>query len=411
MQINGKWLENSTVTDVKLASNAVVTAKIADANVTASKLDSTAKQSVLESKLIARRTGVLNFSTAGAVGSNVVTTQVEGAATVDTPRSDLTAKGIYVGSLTGPSDPKKVLLRAAGTDNGIDDGAGDDVYGVLTEATGVFTLTYKKGDGSAYTFSGSTAVDFFFVEIFDMYSQSAESGLIPVSGVVDATQASAINNHIGDTSAHDADSIDYESTGHTKLNIEEASVKVEAALSDLDTAIGALAVAPTNYTPANADIVADHLAGLDSAVGSAASAASNAQDAADDAQSDATDALNAIGTLAASPTNYTPSNAAIVADHLAAIDGKIGDIGEDKYEVLTLTSTDITNKYVDLAAAPKQVQSTVVQPEGGPVQFYTDDYTIITDGSVIKRLNWSGLGMDGILEVGDKLRVLYEVVA
>lgn len=361
MKTHGKWIEDGTLTDAKLAANAVTTAKILDSNVTGAKLDSTAKQAVLESKLIARRTGVLTFATGGAVGSNTVTTEVEAAATTDVPQTALTAKGIYTGAVANAADQKKVVIRQSGYDNGIDDGTGDDVYGVLSESAGVYTLTYYKADGTAYTFAADTNIDFFFVEVFDMYSQPVDASLIPVSGVVDATQASAILNHINSVEAHDADSIDYESTAHTKKNIQPGSTKVESAISDLDEAIGVLNNNPTNYTPGSSAIVGSHLHAIDLKIGT--------------------------------------------------MDGKIADIGQDQYEVFTLTSTDITNGYVDLTGVPKLKESTIVQPEGGPVQFYTDDYTIITDGSEDKRLNWNGLGMDGVLEVGDKLRILYEVAA
>lgn len=78
-----------------------------------------------------------------------------------------------------------------------------------------------------------------------------------------------------------------------------------------------------------------------------------------------------------------------------------------KVEVITLTSTNITNKYVDLTETPATATAVEVNPVGGPAQEYTTDFTVITNGSVVKRLNWSSLGMDGILEAGDKLIVSY----
>ncbi len=75
-------------------------------------------------------------------------------------------------------------------------------------------------------------------------------------------------------------------------------------------------------------------------------------------------------------------------------------------EFLTLTGTDITNKYIDLAQVPLNayVSLTIKQ---APWQFVGDDFEIITNGSDIRRLSWNGLGLDGILEAGDKLTVEY----
>jgi len=70
-------------------------------------------------------------------------------------------------------------------------------------------------------------------------------------------------------SLHDADQIDYERADGSKKNIQASSDDVEAALTDLDDTIGALATSPTNYTPVDSDVVASHLAAIDSALSSA----------------------------------------------------------------------------------------------------------------------------------------------
>jgi len=77
-------------------------------------------------------------------------------------------------------------------------------------------------------------------------------------------------------------------------------------------------------------------------------------------------------------------------------------------EVLTLDATDVgTNKYKDLSQVPTEVNTVNVVPVGGIAQEYTVDFTVVTDGADIKRLNWDGLGLDGILEATDKVMVTY----
>jgi len=164
---------------------------ITDNTIANNHLTAGAKQGVLQSKLIAERDAVAAFSATSS--AQVVTTQVTAVAITPTPQTSLTALGIYTGTVSGATDAKRVLIRAAGTSDGIDDGTGKDIYGVLSEAAGVYTLTYKKADGSSFTFGGATSIDFFFVEIFDLYavpvSAFIEDG---IGGVIDATSAAAL---------------------------------------------------------------------------------------------------------------------------------------------------------------------------------------------------------------------------
>lgn len=67
---------------------------------------------------------------------------------------------------------------------------------------------------------------------------------------------------------------------------------------------------------------------------------------------------------------------------------------------ITLTPTDITNKFVTLSAAPTSPTKTVMTVIGGPMQSYGADYTV--SGS---QLGWNGLFLDGLLVSGDMLVV------
>ena len=78
-----------------------------------------------------------------------------------------------------------------------------------------------------------------------------------------------------------------------------------------------------------------------------------------------------------------------------------------KVEILTLDGTDITNKYKDLAETPKDASAVELTPVGGIPQRYGVDYTVVTDGATVKRVNWSGLGIDGVIASGDILLISY----
>jgi len=72
-------------------------------------------------------------------------------------------------------------------------------------------------------------------------------------------------------------------------------------------------------------------------------------------------------------------------------------------EGFTCDATIIANKSVTLAATPANAASTVLHVQGAPHQEYGSDFTV--SGTT---LSWNGLGLDGLLEAGDKLRVVYD---
>ena len=76
----------------------------------------------------------------------------------------------------------------------------------------------------------------------------------------------------------------------------------------------------------------------------------------------------------------------------------------DKYKVekFTLDGTDITNKYVTIAVAPTDATDTRLMIIGGVEQEYSVDFTVTG-----LQVGWNGLGLDGFLEVGDDLIVVY----
>lgn len=71
-------------------------------------------------------------------------------------------------------------------------------------------------------------------------------------------------------------------------------------------------------------------------------------------------------------------------------------------ETFTLLSGDITNKYVTLSGTPTDPTKTTLTVIGGPMQEYSSDF--IVSGS---NVDWNGLFLDGVLQIGDKLVVQY----
>jgi len=102
----------------------------------------------------------------------------------------------------------------------------------------------------------------------------------------------------------------------------------------------------------------------------------------------------------------TPVNSSDVANK-SYVDSQVGGVNNRQVEYFTLTSTDITNKYVTLGNTPTVANSVIMTVKGAPSQYYGDDYQM--DGTNTDRLTWDSLSLDGILEAGDKLAVVYQI--
>jgi hypothetical protein len=68
----------------------------------------------------------------------------------------------------------------------------------------------------------------------------------------------------------------------------------------------------------------------------------------------------------------------------------------------TVDAAMLLTKKVVLSKTPIDPELAILAVRGGPSQFYADDYTVVGN-----EVRWNGLGLDGLLEVGDRLRVLY----
>ncbi|MBD3262624.1 MAG: hypothetical protein GF334_13305 [Candidatus Altiarchaeales archaeon] len=77
----------------------------------------------------------------------------------------------------------------------------------------------------------------------------------------------------------------------------------------------------------------------------------------------------------------------------------------------TVTASNISNKRIQLptfAAQNSYGYDVAVNVVNGPSFPYGTDYTVISDGSIV---SWDGLGLDGQVQVGDLLRIMYSEAA
>lgn len=80
-----------------------------------------------------------------------------------------------------------------------------------------------------------------------------------------------------------------------------------------------------------------------------------------------------------------------------------GSGGFEHTDNYVLTPTDLTNKYVQLTEPPLIAANTRLQVQGGGPLFYGQDFHMLSSA----RLSWAGLGLDGVLVVGDRLAANY----
>jgi hypothetical protein len=71
----------------------------------------------------------------------------------------------------------------------------------------------------------------------------------------------------------------------------------------------------------------------------------------------------------------------------------------------TLTNTDITNKYLLVSTDITNDTSTKFEIEGLAPQYYSTDFEV--DGTNKKKVKWIGLGLELLLESGDKVHITY----
>lgn len=71
-------------------------------------------------------------------------------------------------------------------------------------------------------------------------------------------------------------------------------------------------------------------------------------------------------------------------------------------EFRTLSGAEVTAKQLTLTQTPDTASEVSVDLIGGSAQFYATDYTVSSN-----ILSWNGLGLDGVVATGDKLRIMY----
>lgn len=329
------------------------------------------------------------YTSGGTAGSEVVTVtgnaisvQIESGVSTATQVKDavdnnVDAAALVVVTISGTGSNAQTTVSATSLVGGADAGS---VYIVSVGGTinlGSGAITFVAGDWAIY--NGT------------IWQKSINSNAV-----------ASVNGKTGAVVLTESDIQYLRQTSGEKKNIAEPSEVIGLAIDNLDDAIGALDQTPTNYTPTNPAIVADHLEAIDGVLADVGT--TSFEDSTFEIKNTA--APTKKGKFDASAITAGATRTVTFADRAVDLD----NVTSMKTEVLTLDSTDITNKYKDLTiasdvkGATNTCSLTVV---GGPLQIYGTDYAIVTDGSLSRRVSWDGRGLDGVLESGDKLIVSF----
>lgn len=332
--------------------------------VTADKLAGTVAAAILDNFTLGSFRKASNLSV-GAVDSIQVTAAIVAGAVggdVRTSVSDGSEVGVYVGAVANGGDEKKVKIMLAGSDNGVDDGAGDDVYGKITHDGTDYTLSFFKGsDNTAYTFpTGPTLIDYCFVEYVPGSQLPANLILLAGnSGLIDTNIAQDLAGHLTDSEgAHDSSAISYDGTGRAYT---VSSTNAKAAIDALDVRASAAA-----------------------------------------------------SEIAANTAAITSNDADIAqnASDIAALQGAASSFQRQR---IALLPADVTNRYVDLSGIPETAENVRLVVKSLGAVLYGDHFAIISDGADDKRLTWDSAdagvtdGLESLLDATDVLDVYYEV--
>jgi len=161
--VNGRSIELGTLTEALFSSapgDALPESKL-DLDYPTATLNSSITG--MQDKKIKLFNGISAIAVGASASSVVVTTEVADAAFTKTYAGSDTVAGVIVSS----PDNKCIVIDAA-TKDAIHAAGGADVYGRLTSAAGVRTVSFFSGADVAYTFVGATSVDIMFPESYKL---------------------------------------------------------------------------------------------------------------------------------------------------------------------------------------------------------------------------------------------------
>jgi len=102
---------------------------------------------------------------------------------------------------------------------------------------------------------------------------------------------------------------------------------------------------------------------------------------------------------------YINENFDIIDSAILQISGAIADSVDGVYassDVITLTQLDLNNKYITTTKSITAPDTVQLIPSNGIPMMIDDDFDVTGN-----RVGWDGKSLENILEVNDKIRIIY----
>lgn len=355
--------------------------------------------------------------------------------TSSTPSSSQTVKGVCV---TTTSDSNKTPLRqASGVNTGdpFEDGLGNQVYGRITYAASVWTLSFYvliSGTETAYNFVSASDIRFYFQQLFNPIVDApvySELAVVPsentTADVIDATEANAGKVLLSNVVAQSVGSANVKGTGtrvskedHVHQGVHSLGVYGDATklFGDIDLEEGNSIT--LTRTGQRIKIDAGGGVGFQEVPAGPVNGVNNTFGPLSQLPSSTESVIVFVDGLPVDKSKWTLSSYSIIfGSGFEPVSGQ--DVycwylsagvpavpptptGTLRTEFRTITAPEAAAKIVVLAYTPADPGGVLVDIIGGTSQEFNVDYTVVSN-----EFRWNGYALDGFLSSGDRLRIHY----
>ena len=343
-----------------------------------------------------------------------------------------------VGVVTSAPWNKVVIRQASGAnqDDVYKDSLGNVVYGRVTYAASVWTLSYfvnVSGTETAFSFASASDVRFYYQEIFSPLVSAptySEFAVIPSdNATIDVITATASQQGkvqlatsvqaIASTGAVGTQNGTVANADHTHEGAHSVGIDGDPTTLLGDVKLKAGTGIGLSYVSGKLQIdLAAAAVGYSETLGGTSNGVNTIFGPLTYTPADANSILVFVDSIFVPPTEWTYSSGNIVfSGGNQPVSGQPVLVwyikngtqivpptpsGIQQVEYRTVTAGEESAKAMTLAALPSSPAKVMLDLIGGTAQIYNTDFVVT--GST---LSWSGLGLDGLIASGDVVRVMY----
>lgn len=345
------------------------------------------------------------------------------------PSTSPTIKGIVVNA-----PYNKVILRDDQGDK-IVNGSGDEIYGRLTESSGVWTLTYyydNAGTETAYSFGSATDVQWYYQQLYNPITDApvySEYAVTPsentTSDVVDASETQAGKVLLANAAPAPIAATGDKGVGTRVAKIDHTHEGVHAIFKtgglnkfgDIELSPGTgiainvtgnkFEIEATSSAIGYQEVPAGPVNGVNTSFGPLSNTPFSQESVI--VFVDGLPVDKSKWSLTGSTIDFDPGEQPITGQEIYVFYISSGVpptppvvSGTLKTEFRTITALEAVNKKLTLVSTPASPGDVLVDIIGGTAQEFNVDYTVVAD-----ELRWNGYALDGILAQLDKVRIHY----